>query len=120
MRSRSLTRGGATPITTISGKYSLTFVPKRACDIRPNARPSERHVGSQEAKQRMSTAVCPRCGVTDFGTDEQEVVDTGLWAEEFFRLCKHVHERRHLRDLRTHTCPHWAKAMQVESEGQRQ
>lgn len=41
-----------------------------------------------------------------------------IWAEEFVRLCEHVHERRHLKDLRTHTCPHWAKAMQDAAEAQ--
>lgn len=54
----------------------------------------------------MGTAVCPRCGLTDFGTDEQGLADAGIWAEEFVRMCEHVHERRHLKDLRTHTCPH--------------
>ncbi|MHC2109046.1 hypothetical protein [Methylobacterium sp. CM6246] len=44
--------------------------------------------------------------------------DTGAWAEEFVRRCEHVHERRHLSDLRTHTCPHWAKAMQDAAEAQ--
>lgn len=66
----------------------------------------------------MSTAVCPRCGLTDFGTDQQEAIDTGIWAQEFVRLCEHVHERRHLKDLRTHTCPHWARAMQGAAEAQ--
>ena len=66
----------------------------------------------------MSTSICPRCGLTDFGTDEQGIADTGIWAEEFVRRCEHVHERRHLRDLRTHTCPHWAKAMQDAAEAQ--
>ena len=66
----------------------------------------------------MNLAVCPRCGLTDFGTDEQVAADTGIWAEEFVRLCEHVHERRHLQDLRTHTCPHWAKAMQDAAETQ--
>ena len=66
----------------------------------------------------MKTAVCPRCGLTDFGTNEQEMMDTGSWAEEFVRRCEHVHERRHLKDLRSHTCPHWAKAMQDAAETQ--
>ena len=66
----------------------------------------------------MKTAVCPRCGLTDFGTDEQGVADSGGWTEQFVRRCEHVHERRHLKDLRTHTCPHWAKAMQDAAETQ--
>jgi hypothetical protein len=66
----------------------------------------------------MHTAVCPRCGLTDFGTTDQGLASTAEWTEEFMRLCEHVHERRHLQDLRTRTCPHWAKAMQdaVEAE----
>ena len=66
----------------------------------------------------MSTAVCPRCGLTDFGTDEQGLANAGAGAEEFVCMCEHVHERRHLKDLRTHTCPHWAKAMQDAAEAQ--
>lgn len=53
----------------------------------------------------MSTAACPRCGLTDFGSDEQGLADAGVWAEEFVCMCEHVHERGHLKDLRTHTCP---------------
>jgi hypothetical protein len=45
----------------------------------------------------MSTAVCPRCGLTEFRTDEQGLADAGIWAEEFVRMCEHVHERRHLK-----------------------
>lgn len=68
----------------------------------------------------MDTAVCPRCGLTDFGPDTNLLADTGAWAEEFLRRCEHVHERRHLKDLRTHSCPHWAKAMQDADEAQKQ
>ncbi len=68
----------------------------------------------------MNTAVCPRCGLTDFGPSAGLLTDTGAWTEEFLRRCEHVHERRHLKDLRTHTCPHWAKAMQDAAEAQEQ
>ncbi|MFB0490057.1 hypothetical protein ABIE45_002643 [Methylobacterium sp. OAE515] len=66
----------------------------------------------------MNNAVCPRCGLTDFGTDDRGLDGTWIWAEEFVRRCDHVHERRHLKDLRTHTCLHWAKAMQDAAEAQ--
>lgn len=66
----------------------------------------------------MSTAVCPRCGLTEFGTDDGGAADTVIWAAEFVHRCEHVRERRHLSDLRTHTCPHWAKAMRDASEAQ--
>lgn len=64
----------------------------------------------------MVTATCPRCGLTDFGTVQPGLTETGVWTEEFVRRCEHVHERRHLKDLRTHSCPHWAKAMQDAAE----
>jgi hypothetical protein len=63
-------------------------------------------------RKHMSTAVCPRCGLADFEPSTTAMIDTGTWTEKFVRLCEHVHERRHLKDLRTHSCPHWAKAMQ--------
>lgn len=66
----------------------------------------------------MNIAICPRCGLTDFGTDGQGLADAGTWVGEFLRRCEHVHERRHLTDLRTRTCPHWAKAMQDAAEAQ--
>lgn len=64
----------------------------------------------------MSTAVCPRCGLTEFGPDEQGVSHTITWTEEFLRRCEHVRERRHLSDLRSHTFPHWARAMRDAAE----
>lgn len=67
----------------------------------------------------MSTAVCPRCGLTDFGPRDNPLTHTGAWTEKFLRMCEHVHERRHLKDLRTRTCPHWAKAMQDAAEAQK-
>ncbi|WP_139231576.1 hypothetical protein [Methylobacterium phyllosphaerae] len=66
----------------------------------------------------MDMSACPCCGRTDFGTDEQRLADAGIWAEEFVHMCEHVHERRHLSDLRMHSCPHWARSMQDAAEAQ--
>jgi hypothetical protein len=84
------------------------------------------------------TAICPRCGLTDLSPDlanpgqgsadpesAEPIAATAAWTVEFLRRCEHVHERRHLGDLRSHTCPHWARAMRdaaesaVEEQGRR-
>jgi hypothetical protein len=39
-----------------------------------------------------------------------------VWTDAFVRRCQHVQERRHRADLKSHTCPHWARAVQDAAE----
>jgi hypothetical protein len=64
----------------------------------------------------MNHTACPRCGLTDFEARDNPLTDAGAWTQEFLRRCEHVQERRHRSDLLTHTCPHWATAMQATAD----
>ena len=67
----------------------------------------------------MGSIVCPVCGLKDFEVGPQAdggLAAAAIWTDAFVRRCQHVQERRHRADLKTHTCPHWACAVQDAAE----
>ena len=63
----------------------------------------------------MKPVTCPLCGLSDFegATDKSDALGAmTAWTDAFLRRCQHVQERRHHSDLKSHTCPHWARAME--------
>lgn len=67
----------------------------------------------------MAPIVCPACGLADFEVDPQAgsgLAGAAVWTATFLQRCQHVQERRHRADLKSHTCPHWARAVQDAAE----
>lgn len=67
----------------------------------------------------MGSIVCPVCGLSDFEIHPQAedgLAAAAVWTDAFVQRCQHVQERRHRADLKSHTCPHWARAVQDAAE----
>ena len=66
----------------------------------------------------MGSIVCPVCGLADFEVEAraEDGLAAAVWTEAFVRRCQHVQERRHRADLKSHTRPHWARAVQDAAE----
>ena len=74
--------------------------------------------GGRVGEAAVNVVTCPLCGLKEFnaGREGDALVAVAVWTEAFTRQWQHAQERRHRADLKSQSCPHWAKAMQDAAE----